>query len=81
MLSFSLVWAVVCWLPYLRSVCCVSSLPYTGAGGGSSSEDDDAEEGWGSAGDVMLGVPVATMETLYQQYLAEPDFLDKVRTK
>jgi hypothetical protein len=34
--------------------------------------------GWGSAGDVLLDVPVATLETLYQQYLAEPDFLNKV---
>jgi hypothetical protein len=78
----SLVQVGVCW----RTACCANQLIVlllllcvlaAGVSSSDDDDDDDAEAGWGS-GDVLLGVPLPTLEALYQKYLTEPDYLDKV---
>jgi hypothetical protein len=49
--------------------------------GGSSDDEDDDGDGWDSTpegGDVLLGVEKQQLERLYQQHLAEEDYLQKV---
>jgi hypothetical protein len=59
----------------------------TGNGGGRKrqqrrgSSDDEDDDGWDSTpegGDVLLGVDKQHLERLYQQHLAEEDYVQKV---